>query len=158
MQGDRDEGSAGSGFPGPVAVAAALAGATAVGAMWGPWFRSGSADRNSFGVFRAAQALGIEWVTPFRLAWFLLPVLLPLAVALLVFGARRWSAAVLVLLGLVLAVMGGLSLAGFGLLWGGVAATVAGTCTTLLALAMFRPVRVARVGTSRDLAGEPRHF
>ena len=158
MQGEQDWGGTRAFSARPVAVAALVAGVVAVGAMWGPWVRSGSADRDSFGVFRAAQVLGIEWVTPFRVAWFLLPVLLPLAVALLAFGARRWSAAVLLLLGLLLAVFGGLAVAGFGFLWGGGAAAVAGTCTTLLAVAMFRPARVGRSGRPPDLGDQLTEF
>ena len=94
----------------PLVVATVVAAAISVGGMWLPWFRSGAADRNSFGFFRAAQLLGIEWVTPFRVAWFLLPVLLPLGVLLLLMGAHRSASALLVILGLVLAVTGVLSL------------------------------------------------
>ncbi len=131
---------------GGVALAAAASALVAVVAMWGPWFRSGSAERNSFGFFRAAQTLGIEWVTPFRIAWFLLPVVLAAATALLLFGARRTGLVVAILLGVVLGVAGALSVAGFGALWGSGAATLAGGCTTVLGcVALLLGARGGRV-------------
>ncbi len=39
------------------------------------WVRSGSAGRNSYQMFRSAQRLGLDQLTPFRVIWFLLPVL-----------------------------------------------------------------------------------
>lgn len=128
----------------PVVVATVVLAALSVGGMWLPWFSSGASDRNSFGFFRAAQLLGIEWVTPFRIAWFLLPVLLPLALLLLLLGAHRSGLAVLVLLGSVLAVTGALSLLAFGLANGSAAAAVAGGCTTVLGIAGVRPGRAGR--------------
>ena len=54
-----------------VGVAAAMA-----ASMWAPWLMAGTATRNSFAVFRALQAVGLDHLTPIRVFWFLLPVLL----------------------------------------------------------------------------------
>ncbi len=116
-------------------VAALAAAAVAVGAMWGPWFASGSATRNSFGFFRAAQVLGIEWITPFRIAWFLLPTVLAVAVALRLYGAGRSTAVALIGLGSVLGGAGLLSAAAFGVFWGSLVAAAAGWCAVVAALA-----------------------
>jgi hypothetical protein len=115
-----------------------LAATVAVVGMWLPWFRSGAAERNSFGFFRAAQTLGIEWVTPFRVVWFLVPVLLPLSVALLGFRARRAGLGVLAVIGLVLGGAGGLSLLSFGSAAGSAASTIAGTCCMVLGVVALR--------------------
>lgn len=111
-----------------------LIAAVAVLGMWGPWFASGSATRNSFGFFRAAQVLGIEWVTPFRVAWFLLPILLAVGLVLVVFGARRSGLLVLLGLGAVLAATGALSVTAFDARPGSTLAAAAGTGTVLIAL------------------------
>lgn len=137
MGGDGIAPGSGSGG-GILTVAAAGSGLVAVGSMWLPWFWSGNASRNSFGFFRAAQVLGIEWVTPFRVGWFLLPVLLLVALALLGFGARRSGIAGLVVLGLVLAPAGGLSWVGMGPASGSAASTIAGSCCMVLAVLALR--------------------
>ncbi len=110
-----------------------LVASVAVLGMWGPWFASGSALRNSFGFFRAAQVLGIEWVTPFRVAWFLLPIVLAAALALVVFGARRSGLGLLLGLGAVLAIAGWLSVSAFEARLGSTVAAAAGTGTVLAA-------------------------
>lgn len=117
---------------------ALVSGALAVGAMWLPWFRSGSADRNSFGFFRAAQVLGIGWITPFRIGWFLLPIALLVAAALVGFRARRTGAGVLAGLGLILAVAGGLSARTFGSATGSTASILAGSCCMVCGIIALR--------------------
>lgn len=70
--------------------------------LWLPWVYFGSATRTSFGVFRSAQNLGLDELAPFRIAWFLLPVV---ALTVLVFvgrGRLRIAAGLLVALSLVL--------------------------------------------------------
>ncbi len=37
------------------------------------WMRTGTADRNSYELFRSAQRLGLDELTPFRVVWYLLP-------------------------------------------------------------------------------------
>ncbi len=115
-------------------IAAVIIAAIAVAGMWGSWFASGSAPRNSFGFFRAAQVLGIEWVTPFRVAWFLLPIVLGAAVALVAFGARRSGLGLLLGLGAILATAGWLSVSAFEARLGSTVAAAAGTGTVLAAL------------------------
>jgi hypothetical protein len=118
--------------PDPVLAGAVASGTLAVGGMWLPWFRSGSAPRNSFGLFRAAQVLGIEWITPFRVAWFLLPVVLLVAVALIGFRATRSGALLLAALGLILALAGILSVDAFGSAGGSAGSAGAGMCCMVL--------------------------
>lgn len=124
--------------PDPVLAGAVASGTLAVGGMWLPWFRSGSTPRNSFGLFRAAQVLGIEWITPFRIAWFLLPVVLLVAVALIAFRATRSGALLLVALGLVLALAGILSVDTFGSAGGSAASAGAGLCCMVLGVVGLR--------------------
>lgn len=38
------------------------------------WMRTGTATRNSYELFRSAQRLGLDELTPFRVVWYLLPV------------------------------------------------------------------------------------
>ena len=61
--------------------------------MWAPWVRTGQATRSSFEAFRALQILGLDQLTPLRVVWWLLPVLLA-AVALVAGVGRMVSAAV----------------------------------------------------------------
>ena len=56
-------------------VTAGLPAAGMVLAMQLEWVRSGSATRNSYEMFRSAQRLGLDELTPFRVVWFLVPVL-----------------------------------------------------------------------------------
>ncbi len=56
-------------------VTAGLPAAGMVFAMQLEWVRSGSATRNSYEMFRSAQRLGLDELTPFRVVWFLMPVL-----------------------------------------------------------------------------------
>ncbi len=39
------------------------------------WTVSGSKVRNSYETFRSAQRLGLDQLTPFRVLWFLVPVI-----------------------------------------------------------------------------------
>ncbi len=52
------------------------------------WTVSGSKIRNSYETFRSAQRLGLDELTPFRVLWFLVPVL---ALAVLVAVAARMN-------------------------------------------------------------------
>lgn len=56
-------------------VGAVAALATSVAVAWLPWVRSGASTRNSYEALRSAQRLGLESFTPFRVIWFLVPVL-----------------------------------------------------------------------------------
>jgi hypothetical protein len=117
----------------------------ATGAMWLPWFRSGSAGRNSFAAFRAAQLLGIEWITPFRIFWFLLPVAFVAAGAVWLLSAHRLAPAMLLVVGLVLMASGGVATATVGVEAGSAAAASGGLCTTVLsALGLGRGSRSRR--------------
>ncbi len=111
-----------------------VAAVVAVGAMWLPWFTSGSAGRNSFAMFRAAQLLGIESITPFRVLWFLLPVVLLAAAALFVFGLQRSASAALVVLGAALVAVGWVAFSAVGAHVGSAAATAGGLCTIVFAI------------------------
>ena len=122
------------------ALAAFTSCAVAVGAMWLPWFTSGSAGRNSFAMFRAAQLLGIESITPFRVLWFLLPVVLLAAAALHLFGLTRAASATTALLGASLACFGLVAVTALGTHAGSGAATVAGLCTIVVSIpGMLKP-------------------
>lgn len=116
-------------FGGGWAIASVATAVVAVGGMWLPWFRSGEAMRNSFAAFRAAQILGIEWITPVRIIWFLLPVLVLLAIGLLPAGYPAVTSSVLAAVGLFLALGGGLFLITAGLELGSAATTISGGCT-----------------------------
>lgn len=126
-------------YPWPVLAAAAFAALT-VGAMWLPWFRSGSAGRNSFALFRAAQLLGIDWITPLRVFWFLLPVIFLCGVATAAFELPRLAAGIMGLVAIILSIGGALILVGVGLESGPAAAAALGLCTTVCcALGLRRP-------------------
>lgn len=83
--------------------------AACVGAAsgWLTWTVSGSATRNSYASLRAAQRLGIEQLTPFRVVWFCVPVAAAVVVFLLVGGIARWAAIVGLVTALVLMLFGG---------------------------------------------------
>jgi hypothetical protein len=89
----------------------------AVAVPWMEWVRTGSAVRNSYEVFRSAQRLGLEELTPIRVLWFLLPVLAVAGSFFGVLGWYRWFAAVATFVGLVIGGAGlavALSTAGAG--------------------------------------------
>lgn len=88
-------------------VLTALAAAVGAIAGWPTWTISGSATRNSYASLRAAQALGIDQLTPFRVVWFLVPVAGAGVLVLLVAGAARSAAALGLLTALVLILFGG---------------------------------------------------
>lgn len=83
---------------------AALCGAAA---GWPTWTVSGSATRNSYASLRAAQAIGIDQLTPFRVVWFLVPVAAAAVVLLLLAGAPRSAAIVGIVTAIVLLLFGG---------------------------------------------------
>jgi hypothetical protein len=62
-------------------------------------------------MFRTAQRLGLEGLTPFRLVWFLLPVICSLGVALALLGRIR-AAALLFVIGGAIAVATGVAVVG----------------------------------------------
>lgn len=74
---------------------------------WPTWTVSGSATRNSYASLRAAQAIGIDQLTPFRVVWFLVPVAAAVVVLLLLAGASRSAAVVGMLTSIVLLLFGG---------------------------------------------------
>lgn len=81
----------------------------AVGAVsgWFTWTLSGSATRDSFASLRAAQILGIDQLTPFRVVWFLVPVACAATIIVVLVFGPRWAAIVAVPAGLVLLAFGG---------------------------------------------------
>lgn len=83
--------------------------AAACGAVagWPTWTVSGSATRNSYASLRAAQAIGIDQLTPFRVVWFLVPVAAAAVVLLLLAGASRSASVVGILTSIVLLLFGG---------------------------------------------------
>ena len=64
----------------PAAGIAALSMFAAIAVAWLPWVRTGSRTRNSYEVFRSAQRLGLEELTPLRVLWFVIPVIAAAAV------------------------------------------------------------------------------
>lgn len=90
-----------------VVAISALAGALA---GWPTWTVSGSATRNSYASLRAAQALGVDQLTPFRVVWFCVPVAAAAIALLLVAGAIRSAAVIGVLTAIVLVAFGGVIL------------------------------------------------
>ena len=82
-----------------VTLAGGLIGA---GAAWLTWTVSGSVERNSYASLRAARLLDLEFLTPFRVVWFLIPVAVLVLAVLLLAGADRVAAAVGLGIGVVL--------------------------------------------------------
>ncbi len=74
-------------------------------AFLAPWVRSGSATRNSFQMFRTAQRLDLDVLTPYRVIWFLVPVVGAAGLVLVMLGHRRSAAVVLFAVGLVIVVV-----------------------------------------------------
>lgn len=58
------------------------------------WVHVGASSRNSYELFRSAQRLGLGELTPFRVVWYLLPVV-ALTFALALAGRRTRIAGVL---------------------------------------------------------------
>lgn len=112
-------------------------GSLTVLSMWLTWFRSGSAPRNSFGAFRAAQLLDLDFIEPFRVAWFLLPVMLAAVAAAWLFDQIRLGALLLFVLGLVLGLSGAFAAAVIGVELGSVGAAVAGLGTVICSFVTF---------------------
>jgi len=98
--GQRQARSATSVVTGVAAVVGAFAG-------WPTWTVSGSATRNSYASLRAAQAIGVEQLTPFRVVWFCVPVAVAALALLLVLRATRSAAFVGLAIAMVLAFFGG---------------------------------------------------
>lgn len=91
-------------------VIAGLAAVVAALAGWPTWTVSGSATRNSYASLRAAQALGIDQLTPFRVVWFCVPVAAAALVLLLIARVTRIAAVVGLLMAVVVAGFGGVIL------------------------------------------------
>jgi hypothetical protein len=127
-------------------IAAGMAASLAVAGMWLPWFRSGESARSSFAAFRAAQLLGIEWITPLRILWFLLPVVLLLALLSLAARYPITGLGLLIGLGLILALGGASFVFLIGPEIGSAAAAIAGACTIVLAVAALGPRRSRHAG------------
>lgn len=72
------------------------------------WMRTGTADRNSYELFRSAQRLGLEELTPFRVVWYLLPVA-TLAFGLCLASRQRRMAGLVVALQSVVVVAAGIA-------------------------------------------------
>ena len=72
--------------------------------LWLPWVYFGSASRTSFGVFRSAQALGLDELAPFRVGWYLLPVVALAALGVAALGHIRTAAVLLIVLALLLGI------------------------------------------------------
>ncbi len=92
-----------------MATSVVVGGAAVFGALagWPTWTVSGSATRNSYASLRAAQALGIEQLTPFRVVWFCVPVAAAALMVLLVIRSTRSAAAVGLVTAVVLVFFGG---------------------------------------------------
>jgi len=83
-----------------------------VGALagWPTWTVSGSATRNSYASLRAAQVIGVDQLTPFRVVWFCVPVAASAIGLLLIARATRSAAALGLLMSIVLLGFGGVVL------------------------------------------------
>ena len=68
-----------------------------------PWVTTGARSRNSYEVFRSAQALGVDELTPLRVAWFLVPVLALGVVGWIAVGRLRLAAGFLAVAALLVA-------------------------------------------------------
>lgn len=99
----------------------ALAATTALGlgfVLQLPWVTTGARSRNSYEVFRSAQTLGVDQLTPLRVAWYLVPVLALGVVGWIAVGRLRLAAAFLAVAALLVAgvavvvVVAGLAAAG----------------------------------------------
>ncbi len=109
------------------------------------WIRSGSASRNSYEMFRSAQRLGLDQLTPFRVIWFLLPVLclgsvLMVSLARERVGAVFLAAASLISLGAGIAVVR----SGLGAGPGAPLAVVSGVLGAVVAIAVVITARRSR--------------
>lgn len=80
-------GSNRSGARQAIGVAVLLSTFGCLGASLLGWVVSGAKVRNSYETFRSAQRLGLEDLTPYRVVWFLVPVL-TLGIVLAVLGKR----------------------------------------------------------------------
>lgn len=89
---------------------AAVASMSGALAGWLTWTVSGSATRNSYASLRAAQRLGIEQLTPFRVVWFCVPVAVLAVVVLVAVRADLGAALIGVLTAIVLVAFGGVVL------------------------------------------------
>ena len=79
-----------------------------------PWMRTGAATRNSYELFRSAQRLGLDELTPFRVVWYLLPVA-TLAFGLCLASKQRRRAGLVVALQSLVVIAGGIAVWAVGL-------------------------------------------
>lgn len=103
-----------------------LSAAAAITSMWLPWLRSGATTRTSFEVFRAAQIFGFDQLTPLRVLWYVLPVLVICCFLLLSSGLVKTGAIGLLLAGLLYGLAGLLAARTAGVLVGSALGAVAG--------------------------------
>ncbi len=92
--------------PRPVAVVVAAAMVASIGLAWLPWIETGDTRRNSYEMFRSAQRLGLEQLTPIRVLWFLMPVIAGAAILAGLVGFRRVTGLLSILVGLVVGLVG----------------------------------------------------
>ncbi len=116
------------------------------GVGWLGWVESGSVVRNSYEMFRAAQRLGLDVLTPLRVVWFLVPVASLLVVVLMAAGFVRSGLGVLVLEALLVGAAGVAVLVvgvrgGIGSLVG---VALAGAVVALIISDVIRRVRLRR--------------
>lgn len=90
----------------PAAGIAALSMLAAIGVAWLPWVRTGSRNRNSYEVFRSAQRLGLEELTPLRVLWFVVPVVAAAAVLAGVASQTRLFGLLAAFVGVTVAIAG----------------------------------------------------
>ncbi len=83
---------------------AALAGCVAV--PFFPWIRTGEATRNSYEALRSAQRLGLDQLTPFRVVWFLVPVVAVAAAMAVAAKLTRTGGVLTLVVGTVVAAAG----------------------------------------------------
>lgn len=79
-----------------------------------PWMRTGAETRNSYELFRSAQRLGLDDLTPFRVVWYLLPVA-TLSVGLCLASKRRRLAGLIVAAQSLVVIAGGIAVWAVGL-------------------------------------------
>ena len=70
------------------------------------WTVSGSKVRNSYETFRSAQRLGLDELTPFRVLWFLIPVVALAVLAAIAARMLRLAGGLLIAQCLVIAIVG----------------------------------------------------
>lgn len=112
------------------------------------WVASGSASRNSYEMFRSAQRLGLDQLTPLRVVWFLLPVFCLGAVLMIALSHLRTAAAFVVLSSIIGLVVAGIVLASGRASGAGAALALAGSLGGVASAALLG------FGSGRQRSGE----